>query len=181
MTPTTASYQRNACHGFLLLIFGTLLFPYSPNLIDGAIAQVVLQAVGGHSYVEALLAETVRSLDYVRERTEPGLFELHTPTGTGANSRSNPVGSTNPSPGECRGSRTANAVYVHDSPLYQSTPAATGPFGSPSSAGYLPILGAHLVRASTNFHTGSGYDLCGTSTDGFPGTHRTCSDAPSSH
>ncbi|PKI61328.1 hypothetical protein CRG98_018283 [Punica granatum] len=48
-------------------IFGTLLFPYSPNLIDGAIAQVVLQAVGGHSYVEALLAETVRSLDYVRE------------------------------------------------------------------------------------------------------------------
>ncbi|PKI36567.1 hypothetical protein CRG98_043042, partial [Punica granatum] len=43
--------------------------PYSPNLIDGAIAQVVLQAVGGHSYVEALLAETVRSLDYVRERS----------------------------------------------------------------------------------------------------------------
>ncbi|PKI40552.1 hypothetical protein CRG98_039067 [Punica granatum] len=62
-----ASYQRDACHGFLLLVFGTLLFPYSPNLIDGAIAQVILQAVGGHSYVEALLAETVRSLDYVRE------------------------------------------------------------------------------------------------------------------
>ncbi|PKI74131.1 hypothetical protein CRG98_005476 [Punica granatum] len=67
MTPTTASYQRDACHGFLLLVFGTLMFPYSPNLIDGAIAQVVLQAMGGHSYVEALLAETVRSLDYVRE------------------------------------------------------------------------------------------------------------------
>ncbi|PKI58204.1 hypothetical protein CRG98_021406 [Punica granatum] len=67
MTPTTVSYQRDACHGFLLLVFGTLLFPYSPNLIDGAIAQIVLQAVGGHSYVDALLAETVRSLDYVRE------------------------------------------------------------------------------------------------------------------
>ncbi|PKI65923.1 hypothetical protein CRG98_013694 [Punica granatum] len=67
MTPTTASYQGDAYHGFLLLVFGTLLFPYSPNLIDGAVAQVVLQAVGGHSYVEALLAETVRSLDYVRE------------------------------------------------------------------------------------------------------------------
>ncbi|PKI69355.1 hypothetical protein CRG98_010237 [Punica granatum] len=64
MAPTTASYQRDVCHGFILLVFGTLLFPYSPNLIDGAIAQVVLQAVGGHSYVEALLAETVRSLDY---------------------------------------------------------------------------------------------------------------------
>ncbi|PKI37280.1 hypothetical protein CRG98_042332 [Punica granatum] len=59
LTPSTASYQRDASHGFLLLIFGTLLFPYSPNLIDGAIAQVVLQAVGGHSYVEALLAETI--------------------------------------------------------------------------------------------------------------------------
>ncbi|OWM91105.1 hypothetical protein CDL15_Pgr010135 [Punica granatum] len=73
MTPTTASYQCDACHGFLLLVFGTLLFPYSsnsPNIIDGAIAQVVLQAVGGHSYVEALLAETVRSLDYVREIRE---------------------------------------------------------------------------------------------------------------
>ncbi|PKI73180.1 hypothetical protein CRG98_006426 [Punica granatum] len=48
LTPSTGSYQHNACHGFLLLIFGTLLFPYAPNLIDGAIAQVVLQAVGGH-------------------------------------------------------------------------------------------------------------------------------------
>ncbi|OWM79390.1 hypothetical protein CDL15_Pgr020934 [Punica granatum] len=27
MTPTTASYQRDACHGFLLLVFGTILFP----------------------------------------------------------------------------------------------------------------------------------------------------------
>ncbi|PKI70956.1 hypothetical protein CRG98_008689 [Punica granatum] len=67
LTPSTASYQCDVCHGFLLLIFGTLLFPYSPNLVDGAIAQVVFQAVGGHSYVEALLAKTVRSLDYVRE------------------------------------------------------------------------------------------------------------------
>ncbi|PKI63037.1 hypothetical protein CRG98_016561 [Punica granatum] len=67
LAPSMASYQRDACHGFLLLIFGTLLFPYAPNLIDGAIAQVVLQVVGGHSYVETLLAETVRSLDYVRE------------------------------------------------------------------------------------------------------------------
>ncbi|PKI59463.1 hypothetical protein CRG98_020153 [Punica granatum] len=61
------SYQLDACHGFLLLIFGTILFPYSSNLIDGALAQVILQVVGGHSYVEAVLAETIRSLDYVRE------------------------------------------------------------------------------------------------------------------
>ncbi|PKI60410.1 hypothetical protein CRG98_019195 [Punica granatum] len=67
LTPSTGSYQRDACHGFLLLIFGTLLFPHVPNLIDRAIAQVVLQAIGGHSYVEALLAETVRFIDYVRE------------------------------------------------------------------------------------------------------------------
>ncbi|PKI36240.1 hypothetical protein CRG98_043369 [Punica granatum] len=37
------SYQRDACHGFLLLIFGTILFPHSSNLIDGTLAQVVLQ------------------------------------------------------------------------------------------------------------------------------------------
>ncbi|PKI53836.1 hypothetical protein CRG98_025777 [Punica granatum] len=67
LAPTIEEYTCDACHGFLLLIFGTLLFPYAPNLIDGAIAQVVLQAVGGHSYVEVLLAETVRSLNYVRE------------------------------------------------------------------------------------------------------------------
>ncbi|PKI53189.1 hypothetical protein CRG98_026430 [Punica granatum] len=59
--------KRDACHGFHLLIFETILFPYSSNLIDGALAQVILQVVGGHSYVEAVLAETIRSLDYVRE------------------------------------------------------------------------------------------------------------------
>ncbi|PKI70603.1 hypothetical protein CRG98_009108 [Punica granatum] len=64
---TGESYQRDACHGFLLLIFGTILFPYSSNLVDGALAQVILQVVGGHSYVEAVLAETIQSLDYVRE------------------------------------------------------------------------------------------------------------------
>ncbi|PKI73730.1 hypothetical protein CRG98_005879 [Punica granatum] len=74
--------MRDACHGFLLLVFGTLLFLYSPNLVDGAIAQVVLQAVRGNSYVEALLAETVRSLDYVREirrdriRGSPHLLQI---------------------------------------------------------------------------------------------------------
>ncbi|PKI57278.1 hypothetical protein CRG98_022317 [Punica granatum] len=57
---TGESYQRDAYHR-------TILFPYSPNLIDGALAQVILQVVGGHSYIEAVLAKTIRSLDYVRE------------------------------------------------------------------------------------------------------------------
>ncbi|PKI67267.1 hypothetical protein CRG98_012339 [Punica granatum] len=39
------SYQHDACHGFLLLIFGTILFPHSSNLIDEALAQVILQVV----------------------------------------------------------------------------------------------------------------------------------------
>ncbi|PKI36777.1 hypothetical protein CRG98_042823 [Punica granatum] len=67
LRPTVESYQHNTYHGFLLLIFGTLLFPHASNLIDKALAQVVLQAVEGHSCVETLLAETIRSLDYVRE------------------------------------------------------------------------------------------------------------------
>ncbi|PKI18328.1 hypothetical protein CRG98_049398, partial [Punica granatum] len=62
-----------------------------------------------------------------------------------------------------------------------SFPAAAGPFGSPSSTGYLPVFGAHPVCTSTSFHTDSGYDLCGTAVDGFPGIRRTCSDSPSSH
>ncbi|PKI58428.1 hypothetical protein CRG98_021186 [Punica granatum] len=53
--------------GFLLLIFGTILFQYSSNLIDEALAQVILQVVGGHGYVEAVLAKTIQYLDYVRE------------------------------------------------------------------------------------------------------------------
>ncbi|PKI78500.1 hypothetical protein CRG98_001140 [Punica granatum] len=65
--PDEIKIRRGACHEFLLPILDTLLFLHSPTLIDGAVVQVVLQAVGGHSYVEALLAETIRSLDYARE------------------------------------------------------------------------------------------------------------------
>ncbi|PKI48756.1 hypothetical protein CRG98_030857, partial [Punica granatum] len=65
--------------------------------------------------------------------------------------------------------------------LDRSTSAAAGPLGSPSSTGYLPILGAHPVRTPARFHTGPGYGLLGTSADGFPGVHCTCSDSPSSH
>ncbi|PKI53192.1 hypothetical protein CRG98_026393 [Punica granatum] len=65
---TGESYQFDACHGFILLIFGTILFPHASDLIDEALTQVVLQVVRGHSYVETVLIETVRSLDYVRER-----------------------------------------------------------------------------------------------------------------
>ncbi|PKI48906.1 hypothetical protein CRG98_030682 [Punica granatum] len=78
----THDIVRDACHGFLLLIFGTMLFPYSSNLIDGALAQVILQVVGGQSYVEAVVAETIRSLDYVREirqgrmRGSPHLLQI---------------------------------------------------------------------------------------------------------
>ncbi|PKI58269.1 hypothetical protein CRG98_021351 [Punica granatum] len=75
LNATGESYQRDACHGFLLLIFGTILFPYSSNLIDGALAQGILQVVGGHSYVEAVLTETIRSLDYVRE-VRRGFYEF---------------------------------------------------------------------------------------------------------
>ncbi|OWM82736.1 hypothetical protein CDL15_Pgr024886 [Punica granatum] len=39
LNATGESYQRDACHEFLLLIFGTMLFPYSSNLIDGALAR----------------------------------------------------------------------------------------------------------------------------------------------
>ncbi|PKI42625.1 hypothetical protein CRG98_036988 [Punica granatum] len=43
--PTRVYIRCDACHGFLLLIFGTILFPYSSNFIDGALAQVILQVI----------------------------------------------------------------------------------------------------------------------------------------
>ncbi|PKI61982.1 hypothetical protein CRG98_017614 [Punica granatum] len=79
------------------------------------------------------------------------LFELYASTRTGADGRSNPPIS-----------------------------AAAGPHGRPSSTGDFPILGARLVRASARFHTGPSYGLHSTSTDGFPGVQRTCSDSSSS-
>ncbi|PKI44499.1 hypothetical protein CRG98_035111 [Punica granatum] len=55
--------RKDLCHAFLLLIFGTILFPRSRALIDAALASVVLQVVGGHGYEVALVTETIRSLD----------------------------------------------------------------------------------------------------------------------
>ncbi|PKI59082.1 hypothetical protein CRG98_020537 [Punica granatum] len=78
----TRDIACDAYHEFLLLIFGTIMFLYLSNLIDGALAQVILQVVGVHSYVEAVLAETIRSLDYVREarhgrmRGSPHLLQI---------------------------------------------------------------------------------------------------------
>ncbi|PKI41475.1 hypothetical protein CRG98_038122 [Punica granatum] len=77
---TVESYHRDACHKFILLIFGTILFPSASNLIDGA--QVVLQVVGGHSYVEAVLAETVRSLDYSESSDNLAAYRIFPPKRT---------------------------------------------------------------------------------------------------
>ncbi|PKI36091.1 hypothetical protein CRG98_043518 [Punica granatum] len=55
--------RKDLCHAFLLLIFGTILFPRSRALIDATLASVVLQVAGGHGYEVALVTETIRSLD----------------------------------------------------------------------------------------------------------------------
>ncbi|PKI64654.1 hypothetical protein CRG98_014943 [Punica granatum] len=74
--------RKDLCHAFLLLIFGTILFPRSRALIDAAFASVVLQVVGGHGYEVALMAETVQSLDRVlrtrdrRIRGSPILLQI---------------------------------------------------------------------------------------------------------
>ncbi|PKI60634.1 hypothetical protein CRG98_018984 [Punica granatum] len=63
---TNDTHGRDICHRFLLIILGTLLFPNTLTLTDKALAHVVLQAVEGCNYVEALVVETIRSLDYVK-------------------------------------------------------------------------------------------------------------------
>jgi len=62
------SCHVDVCNCYLLLVFGTLLFPLSANLIDASLASVVLQVVGGCSFEVALVAETMRSLDYIKVR-----------------------------------------------------------------------------------------------------------------
>ncbi|PKI32905.1 hypothetical protein CRG98_046704, partial [Punica granatum] len=47
--------RKDLCHAFLLLIFGTILFPRSRALIDAALASVVFQVVGGHGVMHSPL------------------------------------------------------------------------------------------------------------------------------
>ncbi|PKI41443.1 hypothetical protein CRG98_038167 [Punica granatum] len=85
-TPTThgifVSNPFTTVQGQLSTLLHIPAQDFHEELHQRAIAQVVLQAVGGHSYVEALLAETVRSHDYVREvrrgkmRGSPHLLQI---------------------------------------------------------------------------------------------------------
>ncbi|PKI48381.1 hypothetical protein CRG98_031234 [Punica granatum] len=60
-------------HAFLLLIFGTLLFPCTTDLIDAALASINLHVVGGCAYEVALVAETIRFLDRITRTSEQRL------------------------------------------------------------------------------------------------------------
>jgi hypothetical protein len=70
------------CHAFVLLVFGTLLFPFSNGLIDSAMAKVVVQVIEGKSFVPALLAETIASLNHLKTkrkgdlRASPALLQI---------------------------------------------------------------------------------------------------------
>ncbi|PKI65924.1 hypothetical protein CRG98_013683 [Punica granatum] len=48
---TGESHQCDACYRFIMLIFGTILFPHASDLIDGALAQVVLQVIWFLAYI----------------------------------------------------------------------------------------------------------------------------------
>ncbi|PKI74229.1 hypothetical protein CRG98_005350 [Punica granatum] len=63
-------FRKDLCHAFLLLIFGTLLFPHSQGLVDAALADVVLQVDGGREYEVAFVAKTIWSLDRVTRTCE---------------------------------------------------------------------------------------------------------------
>jgi hypothetical protein len=70
------------CHAFILLVLGTLLFPRSNGLIDSNTAQVVVQVIEGKSFVPALLAETIVSLNILKTkrkgelRASPALLQM---------------------------------------------------------------------------------------------------------
>jgi len=56
------------CHAFILLVLGTVVFPFSNGLIDSAMAKVVTQVIEGKGFVTALLAETIASLNILKTK-----------------------------------------------------------------------------------------------------------------
>ena len=55
---------------FALVVYGTLIFPQSPRYINAAIVDLIEQIDNQANLVPAILAETIRSLNYCRRKRE---------------------------------------------------------------------------------------------------------------
>ncbi|PKI75987.1 hypothetical protein CRG98_003645 [Punica granatum] len=74
LNATGESYQRDACHGFLLLIFETIMFPYSSNLIDRALAQTDIPHA--ESSIQGAMRTELQSIREERDRLRCELVDI---------------------------------------------------------------------------------------------------------
>ncbi len=54
--------RESYVNAFVVVLFGTFLFPMTKTSFDAIIVNVAYQAVGGSCYTVALIVETIRSL-----------------------------------------------------------------------------------------------------------------------
>ena len=55
---------------FALVVYGTLIFPQSPEYIDAAVVDLIEQIDNQVNPIPAIIAETIRSLNYCRRKGE---------------------------------------------------------------------------------------------------------------
>ena len=55
---------------FALMVYGTLIFPQSPGYVDATIVDLIEQIDNQANHIPAIVAETIRSLNFYRRKGE---------------------------------------------------------------------------------------------------------------
>ena len=55
---------------FVLVVYGTLIFPQSPRYIDAAVVDLIEQIKNQANPVSVIIVESIRSLNYCRRKRE---------------------------------------------------------------------------------------------------------------
>ena len=62
------AWEENRVNAFIVAAFATILFPHGNLLIHYRVVELVAQYLAGKSYVPALLAEQIRSLNHIKTK-----------------------------------------------------------------------------------------------------------------
>ena len=55
---------------FALMVYGTLIFPQSPGYVDATVVDLIEQIDNQANHIPAIVAETIRSLNFCRRKGE---------------------------------------------------------------------------------------------------------------
>ena len=61
-------WEHNRVNAFIVAAFATILFPHGELFIHYRVVELVAQYLAGKSYIPALLAEQIRSLNYIKTK-----------------------------------------------------------------------------------------------------------------